>query len=110
MFDGLSRRGDDAGVQISQFSIADAIRSVHPAGDSHLQEHNAISTDACTPSDPIQKTKFWQFGGIFEDEGTFSGTYRVHDSIFIAQLGLKASQIPSDLRNDFFRTALARPW
>ena len=52
---------------------------------------------------PPKKTKFWQFGGIFEDEGTISGTYRVHDSIFIAQLGLKAPRTPSARRNDFSR-------
>jgi len=31
---------------------------------------------------------FWQFGAIFEDEGTIKGIYSVHKSIFLDQLGL----------------------
>ena len=37
---------------------------------------------------PVNKTMFWQFGAIFEDEGTIKGIYSVHKSIFLDQLGL----------------------
>jgi len=104
IFDGLSRQGDDTGVQISQFLIANAIRSVHPAAVARIFESTTQYPQMPVLHQiPPKKTKFWQFGGIFEDEGTISGTYRVHDSIFIAQLGLKAPRTPSDRRNDFSR-------
>jgi hypothetical protein len=51
---------------------------------------------------PLKKTQFWQLGAIYEDEGTISGTYGVHESIFLKQLGLQAPDDPvSDLKDDF---------
>jgi hypothetical protein len=102
IFDGLSHQGDDTGVQISQFLIANAIRSVHPDGVARIFENTTQYPQMPVLHQiPPQKTKFWQSGGIFEDEGTISGTYRVHDNIFITQLGLRAPQKPSGPRNDF---------
>ena len=53
----------------------------------------------------INQTKFWQFGAIFEDEGTIKGTYSVHKSIFLDQLGLQVLKDPTKARpiyNDFY--------
>lgn len=51
------------------------------------------------------KTEYSQFGAIFKDEGTIEGTYGVHDSMFLDQLGLHASE-PSDNTSDDFTSRL----
>jgi hypothetical protein len=47
------------------------------------------------------KTRFWQFGAIFEDEDTIDGTYGVHESIFLQQLRLQAPDDPNGTPDDF---------
>jgi len=47
------------------------------------------------------KTRFWQFGAIFEDEGTIDGIYGVHESIFLQQLRLQAPDDPNGIPDDF---------
>ena len=42
----------------------------------------------------INQTKFWQFGAIFEDEGTIKGTYSVYKSIYLNQFGLQVLEDP----------------
>jgi hypothetical protein len=52
------------------------------------------------------KTEHWQLGAIYEDEGTIMGTYRVHDNIFLEQLGLKTPDHPDSRLKDDFTTRL----
>lgn len=103
IFNGPGIAGDDDGLFISRHFIAEAIKSVHiKAVDRIFSSHSDLY-----PSFPVldklpqRKTTFWQFGGIFEDEGTITGTYRVHDNIFLKQLGLNSPDEPTSPESDF---------
>jgi hypothetical protein len=77
-------------VQITLSLIADAIKRIHKESVSHIFKENK----SLYPSMPIldrvspHATEYYQFGAIFEDEGTISGTMGVHDNIFLQQLHL----------------------
>jgi hypothetical protein len=86
---------DGEGSRISCSLIADAIKRLHPvpvaavfAGDSASYYPEFPSVERL----PARKTKYWMFAGITADEGTIEGTYKVHDDIYLNQLGLHASR------------------
>jgi hypothetical protein len=119
IFNAPAISGDDngIGVRISTYLISEAIQKVHGSainaifnGPSLSPETEAASTIPIMPEiDRIatHKTEFWQFGVINENEGTIAGTYGVHDSIFLNQLGLEAPETPiPDDPNDDFRSRL----
>ena len=89
---------DGIGVHISTSLIADAVKRVHGdaiasifSGDEAAQYPSFPTVERLAP----RRTQFWQFAGIPADEGTIEGTYQVHDSIFLEQLGLSASDLPN---------------
>ena len=87
--------GDELSPQISRYLIANAMKGIHLAGVERIFE----DSDLFPQMPSIQcisngKTRFWQFGAIMEDEGTIQGTYGVHKSIFLDQLGLQAPDNP----------------
>lgn len=68
---GISGEDGGIGLNITQSPISDAIKRIHTAGV------NSVFGDSdCYPNMPslyclnVNKTRFWQFGAIFEDEGT----------------------------------------
>lgn len=102
--------GDNTGVKITQSLISDAVRRVHGSCIDSLFKDTQNST--LQPRMPIiqqiqaNKTKFWQFGAIPENEGTIQGTYAVQDNIFLDQLGLKSPNNPLSQDIDDFRDRL----
>jgi hypothetical protein len=98
IFAGPGIVGDDTGLLISQHFIAEAVKSVHIAAVDRIFEGHSDMYPTFPSIDQIElrKTTFWQFGGIFEDEGTIGGTYNVHDNIFLDQLGLTSTDDPAD--------------
>ena len=96
--------GDDngIGIRISKSLISDAIEKVHSSAVNMIFDGSGHTLPRMPEIDLIatNKTKFWQFGAIFEDEGTIAGTYGVHQSIFLDQLRLFAADKPTDL-DDF---------
>jgi hypothetical protein len=94
---------DSIGLDISRSLITDAIKRLHPSSVSRI----FTDSDDSYPKMPrlqsirADKTRFWQFGAIFEDEGTIDGTYGVHESIFLQQLGLQTPDDPNDTSDDF---------
>ena len=105
-FTAPSITGNDngVGVAITSSLISDAVQRVHTSGVNNVFKDQ----EDLFPRMPVLhcirgvKTKFWQFGGIFEDEGTISGTYGVHRNIFIEQLGLQApEELNTDNEDDF---------
>jgi len=98
IFNSPAISGMDGGIglEITRSLISDAIKRIHADGV------NRVFTPGSYPQMPnidclkANKTQFWQFGAIFEDEGTIKGTYGVHTSIFIDQLGLRAPEDPNE--------------
>jgi hypothetical protein len=98
---------DGLGLQITKALIADAIKRLHPTAVGTVFS----SSDDYPKIPPFQiidtvKNPFWQFGAIYENEGTIGGTYTVHDSIFLRQLGLNAPDSPEDVLTDDFHRRL----
>jgi hypothetical protein len=94
---------DGVGLDISRSLIADAIKRLHPWSVSRIFTDSDDSYPKIPSLQPIRvdKTRFWQFGAIFEDEGTINGTYGVHESIFLQQLGLQTPDDLNDTSDDF---------
>lgn len=88
--------GDDISTRITTSLISDAIKNLHPTS-----VYGVFAESDCYPEMPsiqvlkTNKTRYWQLGAIFEDEGTLSGTYAVHRNIFIDQLRLRKSATPT---------------
>lgn len=83
--------GDDNGLKsnITTSLIINAIQTLHSESIQKIFHHSQQPL----PSFPHHnnnsrhgKTAFHQLGAIFEDEGTVSGTYKVHDDIFLRQM------------------------
>ncbi len=95
--------GDGVELDISRSLIADAIKRLHPSSINHI----FINSDDSYPkmlslqSISVDKTQFWQFGAIFEDEGIIDKTYTIHESIFLKQLGLQAPDNLNSIPDDF---------
>ena len=91
---GLSE--DDEGKDISRALILDAVRRIHGLGVDCIFEDSNVEPPRMPVFDKLEpkKTKYWQLGAIYENEGTIAGTYRVHDNIFLQQFGL-SSQKPA---------------
>jgi hypothetical protein len=119
IFNAPAISGDDngIGVRISTYLISEAIKKVYESavnaifnGPSPSSETETAFTIPIMPEiDRIatHKTKFWQFGAINKNEGTIAGTYGVHNSIFLNQLGLEAPEKPlPDNPDDDFRSRL----
>jgi hypothetical protein len=107
IFDSPGVSGDITGIQISTRLISDAIRRVHRSGVKKL----FTGCDRYPQMPSIQmlktsKTEYRQLGAIYEDEGTIEGTYGVHKSIFLDQLGLQAPEKPNSEEYDDFRNRL----
>ena len=89
---------DDVGPRASRFLIVDAIKRLHPVVSSMFAGDAAELYPAFPTIERLspRKTRFWQFAGITADEGTIEGTYKVHEDIYLRQLGLKASPTPGE--------------
>jgi hypothetical protein len=76
--------------EMSHYLIANAVRSLFPTAVDKIFKDSSVQFPEMTVIEQIkpEKTRFWQLGAIYEDEGSIAGTYGVHDSIFIKQLGL----------------------
>jgi hypothetical protein len=99
-----SLAGSEVDLDISKSLIADAIKRIHTLGVNQVFRGNNCNRYPVFPTVsriPVQKTEFWQFGAIFEDEGTIEGTYDVHKNIFLTQLGLRAPAGPTSQNDDF---------
>lgn len=104
---GISGGDGGIGPDISRGLIADAIKRLHPSAVSAVfRNNNHYPTIPCLETIRTNKTSFWQLGAIFEDEGTISGTYGVHENIFLKQLGLQAPEDPTSGTRDDFRDRL----
>lgn len=84
------------GLEITRSLISDAIKRIHADGVNRVFTHGSYPQMPNIDCLEANKTQFWQFGAIFEDEGTIKGTYGVHTSIFIDQLGLRAPDDPNE--------------
>jgi hypothetical protein len=99
--------GDNIGVEISRSLISDEIKRIHPSSVKRVfTESDRYPKMPNIQVLPSRKTKYWQLGAIYEDEGTIQGTYRVHESIFLDQLGLRSPDTPDLSGVDDFSTRL----
>lgn len=82
-------------TQITQYLITDCIARIHPTAVDHVFKGKRNLFPRMPVIDRIQpgSTEYYQFGAIFEDEGTITGTMGVHDSIFLKQLNLNPTRI-----------------
>jgi hypothetical protein len=105
---GITGNDNEIGAHITRSLISDAIKKVHSFGVNQIFDHSERTAPTMPEIDRIRtnKTEFWQFGAIFEDEGTIAGTYGVHQSIFLDQLQLSAPDKPTDGLDDDFITRL----
>jgi hypothetical protein len=89
VYRGCSQRPN--AIEMTRFLIADAIRQIFEKPVEAIFEDSSIPFPDMPIMDilPPTKTREWQLGAIYEDEGTIAGTYNVHESIFIKQLGLR---------------------
>ena len=89
---GLSE--DDEGKEISRALISDAVRRVHGPGVDCIFEDSDVEAPRMPVFDRLEpkKTRYWQLGAIYENEGTIAGTYHVHDNIFLQQFGLSSQE------------------
>lgn len=78
----ISGMNDGIGLDITRSLITDAIKRVHADGVNMVFRHGNYPQMPNINCLKTNKTQFWQFGAIFEDEGTIQGTYGVHNSIF----------------------------
>jgi len=109
IFSSTGVSGDDHGLgaRISANLIAEAIMRLHEHSVKAVFQGDAEPYPSMPVLDiaNVGKTKFWQFGAIYEDEGTIDGTYAVHDNIFLQQLKLRAPEDPAaGLPDDFYPT------
>ncbi|KAK3081759.1 hypothetical protein LTS18_003025 [Coniosporium uncinatum] len=102
--------GSEITPQITRSLIADAIKRLHAPGVNRVFQGDDTESFPQMPRLDIlkaNKTQFWQFGAIYEDEGTIQGTYGVHQSIFLDQLRLQSPENPNDITaQDDFRERL----
>ena len=83
---GVSGNDDGLGVSISKRLIADAVKRLHPMSVGQVFPRGGEEDYPAMPIVqvvPTNRTSFWQFGAIWEDEGKTEGHYGVHDSIFL---------------------------
>ena len=111
ILDAPSISGEDGGIglNITRSLISDAIKRIHTDGvDSIFGDSDRYPNMPSIHCLNTSQTKFWQFGAIFEDEGTIEGTYGVHKSIFLDQLGLQTPENPIEAgaAHDDFRDRL----
>jgi hypothetical protein len=108
IFNAPAISGMDGGIglDISRSLIADAIKRVYADGVNMVFRHSNYPQMPNINCLKANKTQFWQFGAIFEDEGTIQGTYGVHNSIFLDQLGLRAPDDPEGSQVDDFSDRL----
>jgi hypothetical protein len=100
---GVSGNDDGLGVSISKRLIADAVKRLHPMSVGQVFPRGGEEDYPAMPIVqvvPTNRTSFWQFGAIWEDEGKTEGHYGVHDSIFLQQLRLNASKDPDSGGSD----------
>jgi len=99
IFNSPAISGMDGGIglEITRSLISDAIKRIHADGVNRVFTHGSYPQMPNIDCLKANKPQFWQFGAIFEDEGTIKGTYGVHTSIFIDQLGLRAPEDPNEL-------------
>ena len=105
---GDSSSTDETGWAITRSLITDAVCRVHPAAVDAVFKADKKARTIMPVLDIIQaqKTQYWQYGGIFRNEGTVDGTYGVHDDIFVGQSGLRAPSDPSSSDADDFKDVL----
>jgi len=81
---------DDVSADISRFFIADAIQRLYPKaiatiyGQSFRDEFKMPQIDRLKVEGPLES---YILGAIPFNEGTLTGNYKVHESIFLDQLG-----------------------
>jgi len=101
----ISSEDNRIGVNIIRSLISDALKRIHTDGvNTIFRDSDRYPKMLSVHCLPVNKTIFWQFSAIFKDEGTIKGTYSVHKSIFLDQLGLYAPEDPTKARaiyNDF---------
>jgi len=80
----ISNKDGRVRVNIIQSLILDALKRIYIAGVNTVfrdsDRYPKIPSIYCLT---VNKTKFWQFGAIFKDEGTIKGIYSVYKSIFL---------------------------
>jgi hypothetical protein len=95
MLRSLGSSNPPISVSASIFFIADSIRQLYREEVAYVFAFSV--DDALFPEEPIfdrishEQTRHWQLGAIHENESTISGTYKVHDEIWIEQLDQAAS-------------------
>lgn len=86
---------------LSRYLISEAVRQIHASvGEKLFEGVQDANPPAMSIIDKLanQKTEFYQFGANFENEGTISGTYGVHNNIFRDQLNLSDAHLESGRR------------
>lgn len=83
---GISGDGTNLTSRISRFFIYEAIRYVHRAAVDEVFKTTSAPEMPIIDKLPATQTKYRQFRAVYEDEGTITGTYHVHDQLFNRQL------------------------
>jgi hypothetical protein len=91
-------QGDIKSDEITRGHISDAIRRMHPRAVQTIFEKSDLEPPQIPTFQKLEpkRTRYWQLGAINENEGTISGTMRVHDNMFLQQFGLSSSDASSD--------------
>ena len=108
ILEGPAVAGDNHGPAITRGIIAMALHLVHtPQIKAIYEEAPELYPEIpVLERIPTKKTNYWQLGGIIEDEGTGSGTYKVHENIMLKQLKLSAPADPNTTEFDDFKQRL----
>lgn len=95
IYDAPGIAGDEHLFKISIFHIHQAIKCLHSkavkqiyAITNHKKSHPQLRMPVFDVLPP-HRTETFQFGACYENEGTISGSYKVHENLFQEQLEFK---------------------
>jgi hypothetical protein len=90
---------DEASEALSRYFILNAIGQLHPVVRTSVYGDSAFPEPPVFDILPAHRTKMFQLGAIFQDEGTLEGTYAVHDEIWKKQFGFRPDEDDSDQKH-----------
>jgi hypothetical protein len=97
---------DAASEELSRYFILNAISQLHPVVRTSVYSDNVFPEPPVFETLQAHRTKMFQLGAIFQDEGTLEGTYSVHDEIWKKQFGFE----PEGLDRENFIERLWLVW
>jgi hypothetical protein len=90
---------DAASEALTRYFILNAISQLHPVVKTSVYSDNAFPEPPVFEILQSHRTKMFQLGAIFQDEGTLEGTYSVHDEIWKNQFGFEPDEDGSDRKH-----------